>query len=62
MLALFLVCASFAAGCTLLSGHIGPHQFTCVDGKTYEWQTDLGCTCEHCEQLEGDYCIDYWPV
>jgi hypothetical protein len=46
-------------GCTRPSGHPGPHEFVATNGRTYEWETDLMCDCEHCMRCEGDYCTTY---
>lgn len=47
-------------GCCLPDGHPGPHEFTDSKGEVWLWETDFGCQCEHCMQLEGDYCTEYW--
>ena len=31
-------------------------------GQAWQWEEDLECTCEHCRQCEGDYCVVYWRV
>lgn len=49
-----------ATSCQRPVNHSGPHRFRCENGKTWRWQTDLSCTCEHCMKAEGDYCVDFW--
>jgi hypothetical protein len=50
------------SGCILPDGHTGPHRFCCAEGQTWEWETDLGCTCSHCMKLDGDYCVNFWKA
>lgn len=47
-------------GCHLQQGHDTPHEFHGVDGKTWQWETDFSCDCDHCNECEGDYCSIYW--
>ena len=48
------------SGCELPDGHAGPHEFKDKHGKSWQWETDFDCQCEHCLQYEGDYCTTYW--
>jgi|APEBP8051072266_1049373.scaffolds.fasta_scaffold00350_22 hypothetical protein len=48
-------------GCTLPAGHAGPHLSSTPEGA-FNWEIDLDCDCDHCQQCEGDYCITYWPA
>lgn len=47
-------------GCVLPDGHEGPHECRDEHGRSWNWETDLECGCEHCSQDEGDYCTTYW--
>jgi hypothetical protein len=48
-------------GCHLPANHGGqPHEYVATDGRTYQWETDLACDCDHCMRCEGDYCTTYW--
>ena len=47
-------------GCLLPTEHDGPHEFVAPNGQHWLWETDMECDCEHCMQLEGDYCTIYW--
>lgn len=49
-------------GCILPDGHDGPHEFISAEGRRFQWETDLECTCEHCMEAIGDYCTIYWEV
>lgn len=48
-------------GCLLPAGHQGPHHCNTQDGP-HQWEVDLDCDCEHCQECDGDYCIVYWRV
>lgn len=48
-------------GCQLPSGHDGPHEFSDLGGKVWQWETDWSCCCEHCRDDESDQCSFYWP-
>ncbi len=47
-------------GCHLPRNHAEPHEFVATDGRTYQWETDWECDCDHCMKAEGDYCTTYW--
>jgi hypothetical protein len=47
-------------GCALPINHAGPHEFVATGGRTYQWETDVLCECDHCMRDEGDYCTTYW--
>jgi hypothetical protein len=50
-------------GCCLDAGHSGPHKFKSMSGALVEWETDMECNCEMCQQDDShDWCVTYWFV